>query len=68
MNKALEDKHGFHVTPLGRLALVYEGSYRICVKSGSMPWIPEQYRTLQASLMMCAYMQEAGYRGKAAML
>lgn len=51
--------------PIGCAALD-EGLCRMPVKNGSVLWIPEQKRVVQARLMVCAHTREVGYRGMAA--
>ena len=50
-------------TPLGTVTRGEDGLYRVPYQERMMLWVPEEERELQARLMVCAHMQDAGHRG-----
>ena len=40
-----------------------DGLYRVSYQGSMVLWVPEEGRELQARLMVCAHMQDAGHRG-----
>ena len=54
-------------TPLGTVTRGEDGFYRVLYRGRMVLWIPEIERELQARLMVCAHMQNAGHRGVKAM-
>ena len=40
-----------------------DGLYRVSYQGSMVLWVPEEERELQARLMVCAHMQNAGHRG-----
>ena len=50
-------------TPLGTVTRGEDGLYRVSYQGSMVLWVPEEERELQARLMVCAHMQDAGHRG-----
>ena len=50
-------------TPLGKVVRRDDGLYRAEYGGALVLWIPPKDRVLQARLMVCAHMQDAGHRG-----
>ena len=50
-------------TPLGTVTRGEDGLYRVSYQGRMVLWVPEEERELQARLMVCAHMQDAGHRG-----
>ena len=50
-------------TPLGTVTHGEDGLYRVSYQGRMVLWVPEEERELQARLMVCAHMQDAGHRG-----
>ena len=50
-------------TPLGTVTCGEDGLYRTSYQGRMVLWVPGEKRELQARLMVCAYMQDAGHRG-----
>ena len=50
-------------TSLGTVTRGEDGSYRVSYQGIMVLWVPEEERELQARLMVCAHMQDAGHRG-----
>ena len=51
------------VTPLGTVTRGKDGVYRVSYQGRMILWVPDEERELQARLMVCAHMQDAGHRG-----
>ena len=50
-------------TPLGTVARGEDVLYRVSYQGRMVVWVPEEERELQARLMVCAHMQDAGHHG-----
>ena len=50
-------------TPLGTVTRGEDRLYRVSYQGRMVLWVPEEERELQARLMVCAHMQDAGHRG-----
>ena len=50
-------------TPLRTVTRDEDGLYRVSYQGRMVLWVPEEERELQARLMVCAHMQDAGHRG-----
>ena len=50
-------------TPLGTVTRSEDGLYRVSYQGRMVLWIPEEERELQARLVVCTHMQDAGRRG-----
>ena len=50
------------LTPLGTVTRGEDGVYRVSYQGKMVLWVPEEERELQARLMVCEHMQDAGYR------
>ena len=50
-------------TPLGTVTRGEDGLYRVSYQGRMVLWVHEEERELQARLMVCAHMQDAGHRG-----
>ena len=53
-------------TPLGKVVRHEDGLYGAEYGGTSVLWIPREDRVLQARLMVCAHMHDAGHRGEKA--
>ena len=50
-------------TPLGTVTRGEYELYRVSYQGSMVLWVPEEERELQARLMVCGHMQDAGHRG-----
>ena len=50
-------------TPLGTVTRGEDALYRVSYQWRMVLWVPEEERELQAQLMVCAQLQDAGHRG-----
>ena len=50
-------------TPFRTVIRGGDGVYRVLYQGRMVLWVPEEERKLQARLMVCAHMQDAGHRG-----